>query len=297
MSGRYSKEDLIGLQKKHDVLVGIDSDGCVFDTMAVKQINHFHPLILKHWGLGDVEKEVRQTAEFVNLTSKWRGTNRFAALLKMFDLLSERPDIASVGATLPNTDSLRAYVQSGLPLGNPSLKKEVERTGDAELRRVLEWSLEVNADIAAHMEQIPPFAGVREALRKMHPLADMIVVSQTPEEALVHEWQLHAMDGLVDVIAGQELGTKTEHLLMARGDRYAPDRMLMIGDAPGDQKAAEKAGACFYPIVPGDEVSSWRLLHDEAFDRFMQGTYSGAMERELTERFSASLPEIPPWKQ
>lgn len=41
------------LPKHHDTLVGIDSDGCVFDTMTVKQREHFfrhHPAL----GIGSV---------------------------------------------------------------------------------------------------------------------------------------------------------------------------------------------------------------------------------------------------
>ena len=30
----------------------------------------------------------------------------------------------------------------------------------------------------------------------------------------------------------------------------------MIGDAPGDMKAAHASGALFFPIVPGDEEES-----------------------------------------
>ena len=285
------------IEPKKDFLIGIDSDGCVFDTMGAKQRVHFHPLIIQHWGLQKIERQLREAAEFFNLYSAWRGPNRFIALLKTFEALPDMPGVAESGTKLPATAALRAYVNSGLPLGNPTLKSECQRTGDPELLRVLEWSLDVNRDIAENMDEVPPFEGVRECLDLMHPKADLIVVSQTPEEALVNEWRLHRIIGKVQVIAGQELGTKAEHLAMAKGDRYPGDRILMLGDAPGDRKAAEAVGACFFPILPGRELESWKRLHDEGFARFLDGRFKGAYEDALKAEFATMLPDTPPWSR
>lgn len=284
---------LTSLQPRFDSFVGIDSDGCVFDTMGVKQREHFHPLILRYWGLEALEVPFRQAAEFVNLASKWRGQNRFPNLLRAFDLLAEMPGVRASGVALPKTDALRAYCSSGLPLGNPSLKAEVERTGDPELRRLLDWSLAINHDIDTRMPPVAPFAWALRSLRLLASRSDVIVVSQTPEEALVKEWKLHRLDGLVRLIAGQELGTKAEHLRLAAGGKYAPGRVLMVGDAPGDAQAAQAAGALFYPILPNHEEESWQRFHDEAYARFLAGTYAGAYEQALVAAFDASLPDTP----
>jgi hypothetical protein len=70
---------------------------------------------------------------------------------------------------------------------------------------------------------------------------------------------------------------------------------LMIGDAPGDMKAAKANNALFYPINPGNEIQSWKRFHDEAFDRFIKGRYAGAYEQKVISEFDAYLPEQPPW--
>ena len=62
---------------KHDYLVGIDSDGCAFDTMELKHKECFIPNTINYWGLQGVSKYAREAAEFVNLYSKSRGINRF----------------------------------------------------------------------------------------------------------------------------------------------------------------------------------------------------------------------------
>ncbi len=59
--------------------------------------------------------------------------------------------------------------------------------------------------------------------------ADVIVVSQIPEEALEREWKEHNIDSYVDFIAGQEMGTKTEHISLTAGNKYSPNKMLIAG--------------------------------------------------------------------
>ena len=116
------------------------------------------------------------------------------------------------------------------------------------------------------------------------------------EEALVKEWERAGLTRHIEVIAGQELGTKGEHLKLATQGRWEGGRILMIGDAPGDRKAAAAVRALFYPILPGDEEASWARLRDEAYDRFAAGDYAGAYQDALIAEFEATLPPTPPWK-
>ena len=47
---------------------------------------------------------------------------------------------------------------------------------------------------------------------------------------------------------------------MAARGKYPDSKILMIGDAPGDYKAAKENGALFFPVVPGHENRSWKLF-------------------------------------
>ena len=153
---------------------------------------------------------------------------------------------------------------------------------------MLAWSKAVNETIARFVRGVPPFPFVRESLDKPAPKADLLVISATPNEALAREWHEHHLDGHVRAICGQEIGTKKETLAVAK--KYAAGRALMIGDAPGDQAAAEANRALFFPINPGAEEASWRRLFDEGIDRFLAGTFAGEYQRALLEEFHRYLP-------
>ncbi len=282
---------------RHDFFVGIDSDGCAFDTMEIKHKECFIPNIIKHWDLQPVSKFAREAGEFVNLYSKWRGINRWPALLMVFDLLAERPEVQRRGVKLPDVPTLREWVATEKTLANPSLKAAIERTGDPVLKRALAWSEAVNASIEDMVHGVPPFPFVRESLQALADKADIIVVSATPGEALRREWAEHDIAECAAVIAGQEMGSKADHLRLAAAGKYPPDHVLMIGDAPGDLKAARANGFLFFPINPGAEDASWQLFYEEAMARFLSGSYAGDYEAKLIADFEALLPDTPPWKR
>lgn len=286
---------MIELQREQDFLVGIDSDGCAFDTMELKHKECFIPNIIKYYKLQGVSKYARQCAEFVNLYSKSRGVNRFPALIETLERLSRRPEVKARGINVSIPQAIRDWIKRETKLGNPALEKEVEATGDPELAHALDWSKAVNATVAEMVEGVPPFPFVRESLEKLRSKADVIVVSATPEEALTREWQEHGIDTHVRRIYGQESGSKREHLSLARN--YDVGRVLMVGDAPGDHRAADANGALFFPINPGAEEASWQRFFEEGIERFLNGTFDEAYQRSLLEEFDSYLPAEPPWKE
>jgi hypothetical protein len=148
MTAADPQAPLKDFEPQHDFFVGIDSDGCAFDTMEIKHKECFIPNIIKHWGLQPVSKYAREAGEFVNLYSKWRGINRFPALLMVFDLLADRAEVQRRGVRMPEVTSLRQWAESETRLGNPALKAVVEKTSDPVLQQALVWSEAVNASIA-----------------------------------------------------------------------------------------------------------------------------------------------------
>jgi phosphoglycolate phosphatase-like HAD superfamily hydrolase len=290
-------EMLKSFQPKHSFLIGIDSDGCVFDSMEIKHKECFCPAFVNHFGLQAVSKYAREVWEFVNLYSTTRGFNRFKTVLRALDLLAERNEVRIRKVEVPKLNSLRDWVKRENKLGNPALEAEIERNPDPELKRTLAWSLDVNAAVKKIVRAVPPFPYVRESLAKLKKNADIVVVSQTPGEALIREWRENEIDSFAELICGQELGTKTEHLKMVSEGKYPKGHVLMVGDAPGDLKAAQDNGALFYPVNPGKEETSWSLFLNEAIDLFFDGDYAGGFEKKRIREFQSMLPEEPPWEK
>lgn len=279
--------------RERDFFVGIDSDGCVFDTMELKHKECFIPAFIRHYGLQGVGKYAREAAEFVNLYSQSRGVNRFPGLVEQLDWLRRRPEVRARGVDVPDPDGLRRWIMRESKLGNPALERAAAESGDPDLRTALAWSLAVNRAIAEMVSGVPPFPYVRECLERLSDEADMLVVSATPNEALAAEWQEHDLAKFVQAICGQEFGSKKE--LLAVAAQYPAGNALMVGDALGDYKAAEANRCLFFPINPGGEEASWQRLFEEGVDRLLHGAFAGDYQRSLLDDFNRLLPEQPPW--
>ncbi len=290
-------------QPKHEFFVGIDSDGSVFDTMGIKQRECFCPWMIAYFRLQPVAQAARECRDFADLFSKTRGANRHKTTRRVLaELLPDHPMTKARNFKVPQYPHYFAWVADpNSLLSNEGLKKTIGKTQNPQTKRELElalaWSERVNWAIEEIVKGMPPFPYVRESLKKITSMADAIVVSGTPSEALEREWQEHDVAQYVEVIAGQEMGPKTQHLEYATKGKYGKNHVLMIGDAPGDMQAAKANDALFYPINPGDEVTSWKRFHDEAFDKFIKGEYIGEYEERLIAEFDSYLPELPPWQQ
>ena len=286
------QSQLINLLPQHDFFIGIDSDGCVFDSMEVKQKEFFIPNALKYFNLYAISRALRETWEFVNLYSIYRGGNRFISLIKVFDLLSKNEEVIKTGVELPGMNSLAEWVKTENKLGNENLRKHFEKTNEPDLVNILKWSEAVNTEIAHWLRNVPVFPHAKDAIRIFSSSADLVIVSQTPLEALDREWKENDLGKYIQFIAAQEHGTKTEHIALAAGGKYAENKKLMIGDAKGDLDAARNNGILFYPIIPGREDESWKKFSEEGYDRFISGNFSGKYQDEAISGFLKSLPEF-----
>ncbi|MDO4588052.1 MAG: HAD family hydrolase [Planctomycetia bacterium] len=284
----------IDFTPQYDFLIGIDSDGCAFDTMELKQKECFAPNTIHYWGFKGISKYAREAIEFVNLYSKSRGINRFPALVEVFQWLQKRPEVIARGVEIVIPQALLNWIQSESKLSNNTLLEAIKKNNDPQLKKTLDWSNAVNETIDRVVgEGVPPFPYVRESLQKIQGHADILVVSATPQAALIKEWENQDLLPLVQAICGQEIGTKKESLAWAK--QYPKNHALMIGDAPGDYKAAVANNALFFPINPGHEEASWKRFYDEALQKFLTNNFYGDYQQQLLDEFDSYLPTLPPW--
>jgi phosphoglycolate phosphatase-like HAD superfamily hydrolase len=101
-------------------------------------------------------------------------------------------------------------------LGADSLRDAYEATGDESLACALRWTDAVNSSVQAMVHNILPVPGVAETLKEMQAQADIVVVSAADHETLNREWGQHGLLDSVSEVAGQEVGSKAESLLLAR---------------------------------------------------------------------------------
>ncbi|HXU81680.1 MAG TPA: HAD family hydrolase [Polyangia bacterium] len=279
--------------------VGIDSDGCVFNSMEVKHNDCFSVAVVRHFGLQAISRQVHQAWDFVSLYSQTRACHRWRALLWTFDHLRAMPRVRRSGVVIPQLPHLRAWIERETAVGNARLAELIETATGArreELVDLMTWSRAVDRAIEETVHHLPPFPGVEACLVRLGAQADLIVVSGTPEEALRREWAEHRLDRHVALLAGLEMGSKSEHLTLAAKGKYPAEQVLMIGDAPGDLQAARDVGALFFPINPGAEEESWERFASEGMDRFFGKSYAGDYQAERIEEFMRLLPSDPPWK-
>lgn len=271
-------------QRKKDFLICIDSDGCAMDTMDIKHIQCFGPCMVKEWGLEAWQDEILKRWNEINLYSMTRGINRFKGLALALREIDESY------CKIEELQSLENWVETTKELSNASVEKEALATGSIALKKALSWSQAVNRTVAELPESVKkPFDGVGEALKKAHEKADIAIVSSANREAVTEEWENHGLLSEVDIMLTQDAGSKAFCIGEMLKKGYAPEQVLMIGDAPGDKKAAETNGVLYYPILVRKEGASWEKFKTEALDVFLKKAYRGEYENQRIAEFIENL--------
>ena len=201
----YSLENL---ERKHNKVIFIDSDGTMIDAMNVKHDKCHGDSLIYVWGLEDNAKEIHEIWDSINLYEKSRGINRFLALREMLG----RIDGKYLEVDKDDFKKYSDWVDKG-SLSNAALEEELETNSTPLLEKIHEWSLDLNNRIASLTpEDKPPFGNGKEALEYALGKVDIAIISSSNMSAIVEEWKAHDLLQYVDVITSQEIGTKGECL-------------------------------------------------------------------------------------
>ena len=272
-------------QKKKDFLVCVDSDGCAMDTMDIKHIRCFGPCMVTEWGLEEWKEAILTRWNEINLYTMTRGINRFKGLSMALQ------EIDRTYRKIDDLDTLVAWAANSPELSNDAVKRAMaENPNSVILPKALSWSLAVNASINELPESEKlPFAGVKEALSYAEQYADVAIVSSANLGAVLDEWELYGLLEHTDIVLAQDAGSKAFCIgeLLKKG--YAPDHVLMCGDAPGDQEAAKKNGVLYFPILVRHEKESWAEFMDTGLKHLLDGSYAGAYQEQKTGEFLRNL--------
>ncbi len=273
--------------KTKDFLVCVDSDGCAMDTMDIKHFRCFGPCMVQEWELSAWEKPILNRWNEINLYQMTRGINRFKGLAAAL------AEINTQYTPIIGLPALQDWVNNSKALSNDALAQAIEAAADADSRTILEkalhWSRSVNESINTLPEsEKKPFPGAKEGLAAASKVANVAIVSSANRGAVMDEWEANGLLDHVDIVLAQDSGSKAHCIAQLLEKGYAPDHVLMVGDAPGDRDAAAKNGVYYYPILVRKEQQSWANLEKDALVPLTNGTY-GDCEPKLIDAFVANL--------
>ncbi len=275
--------------KVKDFMVCVDSDGCAMDTMNYKHIKCFGPLACEEWEIKNTEKFL-DLWNYINLYSATRGVNRFKGLVLALNQMRE------FESGIEDISQIEQWVDHAASLSNNSLIAEIEAKKEdispdklAQLEKALKWSHKVNQEISALEGEDKPFEGVKEALENISKNCHIAIVSSANLEAINGEWRRHGLMDSVDLVFGQDEGSKADCIKKILDYGFEKDKLVMVGDSPGDLKAAEDNGVLFFPILFGKEDVSWGELIKEGKSRLLEGRYQGEYNQKVKNEFLAHL--------
>ena len=143
------------------------------------------------------------------------------------------------------------------------------------LQKALSWSKAVNASIVELPEELKvPYAGAKEGLAAAHSFADVAMVSSANRDAVEEEWGKFGLLEHTDIVLAQDVGSKAACIREMLKFGYDHQKVVMVGDAPGDCDAAEKNGVHYYPILVNHEKASWDEAVSVAFAKLREGDYA-----------------------
>ena len=264
--------------KRHEYLVCVDSDGCAMDTMDCKHIHCFGPCMVKEWGLERWKEPILERWNEINLYSMTRGINRFKGLNIMLTEVNEK------FTPIDHLEDLTAWVNSGAAPSNDALQRAIDETGSPILKKALSWSKAVNAAIVALPEELKKhFEGAKEGLAAASEFADVAIASSANRDAVVEEWTKFKLLDHVDIMLAQDMGSKAHCISEMLKFGYDPQKVLMVGDAPGDRDAAAQNGVYYYPILVRQEAASWAELCETGLEKLQSGGYAGYEKEKIAE--------------
>lgn len=271
-------------ETKSEYLVCIDSDGCAMDTMEIKHRECFGPQWIYTYGLNEHFEECMKVWLDINLYTITRGINRFKGLALALQEMKKRGILEVAGL-----EEFVVWTNEAKELSNPALLALTQKSKSECIEKALLWSIRTNRAIHYLPSEGKPFDHVKMAMDNMCKEADLVAVSSANGEAVEAEWAKHRLKENCRVLLCQEAGSKAFCISELKKKGYVPNKILMVGDAPGDRDAAAKNGVWYYPILVGKEAESWMRLKEEAYPKLLNGTFDEAYQKQLITEFEKNL--------
>ena len=222
--------------------------------MELKHKECFIPNMINYWDLQGVSKYAREAAEFVNLYSKSRGINRFPALVETLEWTATRGRRSRPGACRSTSrQSLLDWIAAGDEAGQSGAWKRPwqrdGRPGPEAYAGMVEGGEPRDRGDGPRRAAVPLRPRVPGEARRARPTCWSSPPRRTRPcsgNGTSTTWPSTSWPSAARKSARRRNACEPRQ-------KYPPGHTLMIGDAPGDHKAAAANHALFFPINPGAE--------------------------------------------
>lgn len=261
--GRQEGKAILGSRK---ALLVIESEGTVFDSLALRHEKAYLPAFVGCFSLGLDPAKAALLWRKLSLFSRLRGQEPLVILQAALRILNRNYPSVRRTAVLR---ALESFLSS--PGSDPLALAEAGEA--APERLLLDW-LSMAEALMEEEGYAPCFHEAQNFLKNLNlcaPGVDLLVHSSFSESLALNEWEMAGLGGSFMRIAGAERGGFASYLRSALKNGYEAVPILIIGTSGKAWQAAQSVGARFYPIMPDTEEEGWRHLAQEYFPAFLRG--------------------------
>jgi hypothetical protein len=248
------------------VLIVIESEGAVFDSLARKHEKAYLPAFAGCFSWGSDPAVCSSLWHRLALRSRMRGQEPLRILLSALRLLNRGSPSVRRAAVIRVLDTYLAA-----PKPEP-LRLASSPKGSPE-RLILDW-IAMSDSLLEEDGYAPRFGSAAlflTTVKSIAPGAEILVHSSCPEAIALNQWEMAGLGDCFLRIAGSERGDFAAYLRTALKSGYDKGPILVIGTTGSAWQAAQSVGARFYPIMPEAEEECWKYLLETYLPAFMKG--------------------------
>lgn len=252
----------------HDkqVVVIVESEGAVFDTNRYWHETAYLPSFIGCFG-GNVDPGVAgEVWRTVALESSLRGEHPLVILLAALRVLNVLFPSMQRSVIIKTLEKYTLSENTLDDLFKLDEKHSVEMM-------IIDW-FSMAEGLIQELGRMPHFSTAEEFLRSARyiaPRSEILVYSNLAEMSAMRVWQSAGLGECFYRIAGKERGRPGDYLRAALSAGLERSSMVMVGASAGMFRASQLAGIRFFPIAPGQEEESWRILTEQWFPAYLRG--------------------------
>jgi len=252
----------------HDkqVIVIIESEGAVFDINRYWHETAYLPSFIGCFGSNVDPSIVGEIWRTVALETSLRGEHPLVILLAALRVLNVLFPSMQRAVIIKTLEKYSLSEKTFDDLFKLDEKHPVEMM-------IIDW-FSMAEGLIQELGRVPHFSTAEEFLRSakyIAPRSEVLVYSYLAEMSAMRMWQNAGLGECFYRIAGKERGRPGEYLRAALSAGFERSSIMAIGSSAEMFRASQLAGIRFFPIVPGQEEESWKILAERWFPAYLRG--------------------------